>query len=229
MLQALIDPSRPAEAVDTILASGLGEGLDTVRSWSVGRRLDALVALRQSQGHAVECVALRCAPCQAPFEVEIDLQACRSPVVEDEVVFEVAGQSRRARLPRGGEQALWQRERTPLRLVASSLLSDGRPVGHAGDGNVGDEHATLEALGRALAQRDPLRELPVQAVCPDCGHLAEHRIDLEVHLVGALAQAQRTLLADIATLAQAYHWSEAEIAGMPAWRRAYYLQQMEAR
>ncbi len=227
-LQARIDPARPAQAVDGLLAAGLGESVETLRRWSVGRRLDALVALRQCTSGDVEPVALRCASCQGAFEVDIDLAACRAPVPEDEaacaaqalVVYEVEGATRRARLPTGEDQARWQRERPALRLVADSLMADGQPCG---------DEAQVEALGRALSARDPLRELPVQAVCPECGHLAEHRVDLESHLVAAFAVAQRELLGQVAALAEAYHWSEAEIAAMPPWRRLFYLQRLEAR
>ena len=228
ILDTRLDPDRPAQAVDRLLAAGLGQGVETVRRWSVGRRLDALVALRQSQSGDVEPVALRCASCQVTFEVDIDLAACRAPAFADmaadeaacEVAFEAEGGMRRARLPTGEDQARWQRERAPLRLVADSLMADGRPCG---------DEAQVQALDRALSARDPLRELPVQAVCPECGDLAEHRVDLEAHLVTAFAVAQRELLAQIATLAEAYHWSEAEIAAMPAWRRQFYLQRLEAR
>ncbi len=228
ILDARIDPDHPAEAVDRLLAAGLGQGLEAVRRWSVGRRLDALVALRQSQRGDLEPVALACASCHGGFEVDIDLAACRAPGCEDEaavapgpeVAFEVDGATRRARLPTGEDQARWQRERTPLRLVADSLMADGSDCGG---------EAVVQALDQALGVRDPLRALPVQAVCPECGHLAEHRVDLEVHLVTAFAVAQRELLAQVAALAEAYHWSEAEIAAMPPWRRQFYLQRLEAR
>ena len=232
ILDTPLDLGRPAEAVDRLLAAGLGKGVEAVRRWSVGRRLDALVALRQSQSGDLEPVTMQRTACQAAFEVDIDLAACRAPAFEDEaaceeaaeealeVAFEVEGSTRRARLPTGDDQARWQRERAPLRLVADSLMADGRPCGG---------EAAVQALDRALCARDPLRELPVQAVCPECGDLSEHRVDLEAHLVTAFAVAQRTLLAQIATLAEAYHWSEAEIAAMPPWRRQFYLQRLEAR
>jgi len=206
--------------------------------------LDALVALRQFQQGDVERVPLHCTGCGAGFEVDIDLAACRAPVMKDaatseamnkavaegasggpfeapfEVAYEVNGATRRARLPTGEDQARWQRERAPLRLVADSLMADGSDCGG---------EAVVQALDQALGVRDPLRALPVQAVCPECGHLAEHRVDLEAHLVTAFAVAQRELLGQVAALAEAYHWSEAEIAAMPPWRRQFYLQRLEAR
>ena len=213
-----IDAVRSAEAVDQLLCACLGESCDTVQRWDVARRLDALIAIRQADGRDTESVALRCASCQAPFEIEIDLAACRLPLSDAAVAFESAGRTLKARLPTGAEQGRWQRERTPLRLVAASLLQSPEEP----------DEETLAALNDALATRDPLRELPLEPTCPECGVTGDDKLDLEAHLVDCFAQQQSAWLGEIATLAQAYHWSEAEIAAMPAWRRAFYLQQLDA-
>lgn len=218
-LACAIDASRPAEAVDTLLNACLGEPPDTVRNWSVARRLDALVAIRQVDGRATETVALDCAGCGARFEIELDLQRCRLPVSDAVLAFQAGGRWLRARLPTGAEQSHWQRERTPLRLVAASLL----------DPALEPDDETLAALNRALAERDPLRELALQPACPECGAVNEQTIDLEAHLVSCFAGQQRAWLCEIAALAERYHWSEHAIAAMPAWRRAFYLQRLEAR
>ena len=214
-----IDAARPAEAVDYLLNACLGESREAVRNWSVARRLDALVAIRQADGRASETVAVRCAACGAPFEIELDLGQCRLPVSDAVLAFEAGGRWLQARLPTGAEQSHWQRERTPLRLVAASLL----------DPALEPDDETLAALNRALAARDPLRELALQPACPECGAVSEQTVDLEAHLLHCFAQQQRAWLGEIATLAEAYHWSEDSIATMPAWRRAFYLQRLEAR
>ncbi len=218
-LAAPIDPAQPAEAVDGLLCACFGETSETVRRWSVARRLDALVAVRQADGRAAEPVTLRCAVCHSPFEIEIDLQACRLPLSDGSVAFEIGGRMLQARLPTGAEQIRWQREHTPARAVAASLLECAQEP----------DDETLAALNRALAASDPLRGLPLQPTCPECGAAGEQALDLEAHLVSCFAQQQRAWLGDIATLAEAYHWSEAEIAAMPAWRRAFYLQRLETR
>lgn len=217
-----IDPASPAEAVDHVLSACLGLRPETVRDWSVGRRLDALVAVRQAEGRPAETLPLRCPACEQPFEIEIDLQACREPVSEEAVSVELGTQRLRLRLPTGADQARWQRERTPLYLVAGSLLESMPEPAPAPD-------ALVDALDRALAGRDPLRELALPAACPECGAASEHPIDLEAHLLACFARQQRTLLAEIAELAAVYHWAEADIAALPAWRREFYLQKARAR
>lgn len=217
-----IDTRSPAEAVDHVLAACLALDPQAVRGWSLPRRLDALVAVRLADGHAAETLPLHCPACGQAFEVEIDLQACRAPVCEEAVTLEVGMQRLRSRLPTGADQAQWQREHTPLHLVAGSLLERAPEPAPAPD-------VLVEALDRALAARDPLRELAVPADCPECGAAGEHRIDLETHLVAGFARRQRAWLSEIAELAAAYHWAEAEIAGLPAWRREFYLQKVRAR
>lgn len=214
-----LDAALPAEAIDSLLCACFGESRETVRRWSVARRLDALVAIRQAEGRATETVTLHCGACQASFEAEIDLQACRIPLSDAAVAFQAGGRTLHARQPTGAEQVRWQRERTPVRSVAASLLeSTDEP-----------DDETLAALNRALAARDPLRGLPLHPTCPECGAAGEQALDLEAHLVGCFAQQQRAWLDDIANLAEVYHWSEAEIAAMPAWRRTFYLQRLETR
>jgi len=217
-----IHPRAPAASIDALLESCLADEEGhaplpgVVSSWSVARRLDWLVAIRMAGGAATEHVVMTCAVCRAQFELEIDLARCRLAQDDGPVEFSVAhGVSRRARLPTGTDHSRWQSERTPLVLAAAGLLVDSRP-------DVLDDEAT-QALDAALAQRDPLRELSVETACPECGASARQLVNLEEQLLGAFASTQRRLLGEIETLARVFHWREADIADMPAWRRAFYL------
>ena len=214
-----LDAALQPEAVDSLLSVCFDQSRAAVQLWSVAHRLDALVAIRQADGRITEAVNLHCGACRMPFEAELDLQACRLPLSDAGVSFEAGGRILQARLPTGAEQIRWQREATPVRSVAASLLD----TAHDPD----DE--TLAALNRALAERDPLREISLRPACPECGAVGEQTLDLEAHLVRCFAQQQRAWLDDIANLAEVYHWSEAEIAAMPAWRRTFYLQRLETR
>ncbi|MEP7300217.1 MAG: hypothetical protein ABI699_01715 [Caldimonas sp.] len=220
-----VDTARPVASTDFLLVACLSDRAgrppegDAVPRWTLARRLDALIAIRQAGGAATERVGLRCAEpgCGEGFEVEIDLVACRRPGEGSAIEFEADGETVRARLPTGADQARWQAERTPLHLVAASLLET--PT--ASD-------AVVAALDAALAAADPARELQLDLACPACA--AEHRyaVDLEAQLLGAFAAEQGRWLGQIARLAQAFHWAEAEIAQMPDWRRDFYLARLEA-
>ena len=226
-LEQLIDPAAPAASIDALLcaclhdAHGRAPGKGELGAWSVARRLDWLVAIRLAEGEAPERIALTCphAGCAARFEVEFDLAACRRPPADAPIEFADAnGTPFRARPPTGTDHARWHRECTPLRSAAASLLDRA----DTGTPEEPDDDA-IDALNRALAQRDPLRELPLDLACPDCGGTGRHVLNLEAHLLHIFAQAQRQWLAEIGLLARACHWREADIAAMPAWRRAFYL------
>lgn len=224
-LASPIDAARPVASVDALLTSCLrdAEGgppdAGAVRRWTVANRLDALIAIRQAGGATTENVSLRCGEreCGERFEAEIELAACRgSPTTAIE--FEVAGEALRARVPTGVDQAHWQEERTPLHLVVASLLESTTPV----------DEALVAALDGALAEVDPARELQLDLACPACGATHRHVVELETQLLATFAREQAAWLRQIARLARAFHWAEAEIARMPAWRRDFYLARLGA-
>lgn len=225
-LAVSIDAARPAASIDFLLTSCLRDAAgrppedDAVRRWTVARRLDALVAIREAGGTKTECVVLRCEEpgCGEGFEAEIDLAACRNPGDASAVEFAVAGDTVRARLPTGMDQARWQEERTPLHLVAASLLEPPAPAGDA----------VIAALDAALAGVDPSRQLQFELACPGCATVRRHVVDLEAQLLDAFGREQGRWLRQIARLAQAFHWPEADIAQLPAWRRDFYLGRLDA-
>jgi hypothetical protein len=223
-LEAPIDAAAPPGSVDLLLRACLrdsrGRAPDTAElaAWSVGRRLDGLVAIRLAEGRPLERIGLACGHegCGACFEAELDLAACRRAQDETPLGIAAAGGTLRARLPTGADHTRWLSERTSLRSAAACLLEGAEP-----------DEATIEALDRALAERDPLRELALDLACPECGARHQHVLNLEAHLLRAFARAQERWLAEIGTLARAFHWREADIAAMPAWRRAFYLERLE--
>lgn len=225
-LDAAVDAARPVASTDTLLmsclrdAAGRSPNSGEVRRWTVARRLDALIAIRAAAGGKTERIALRCSEptCRESFEAELDLAACRSAGEASVVEFALDGATVRARLPTGADQARWQEDRMPLHLVAASLLEAPAPQG-------ADVVAALDA---ALARIDPARELQLELTCPGCATTQPHAVDLEAQLLAAFAQEQGLWLRRIARLARSFHWAEAEIARMPAWRRDFYLGWLDA-
>jgi hypothetical protein len=225
-LAVAIDAARPVASTDALLttclrdASGRAPELDTVRRWTVAARLDALAAIREAGGQRSEWVVFRCEAvgCDERFEAEIDLSVCRAKGSASTVEFAVAGGELRARLPTGADQARWQAERTPLHLVAASLLESDAPA----------DRAVIDALDTALAEADPARELQLDLVCPACAAPQRRVVDMEAQLLGTFMQEQQALLRKIARLARAFHWAESDIARMPAWRRDWYLGRLDA-
>jgi rubredoxin len=225
-----IDPATPAVATDTLLCACLRDragrppGIDEVRRWTVAQRLDGLLAMRQAGGTTSEQIATKCLSpdCGERFEAELELAACRQSGFDLVTEFETRGRQTRARIPTGEDQARWQRERTSLAVAAAELLEADAAASDPDD-------ATIAALSAALARVDPLRDLPLDLVCPECGATNRYVLDLESHLLQVFARMQRRWLREIAMLASVYHWAEAEIAAMPDWRRAFYLGTIAAR
>ena len=225
-LAAPIDGAHPVASTDALLtsclldASGHRPEVDAVRRWTVASRLDALAAIREAGGARTEWVAFLCeAPgCAERFEAEIDLGACRAKGSASTIEFSVAGDTMRARLPTGADQARWQQERMPLHLVAASLLESSAPA----------DATVIAALDAALAEADPARELQLDLVCPACAAPQRRVVDLEAQLLDTFAREQQALLRKIVRLARAFHWAEAEIVRMPAWRRDFYLGRLDA-
>ena len=214
-LAVCIDSQRPVDAIDALLSRCLlAEGdSQQARSWTVARRLDALITIRLAGGVAMESIPLRCPQCNEDFEISLDLAASRSRGTPERIGFEVDGEHFEARCPTGLDHARWLAERPSERVVAASLL----------DTEAEPNETIVAALNAALANQDPARELPVSTQCPSCEAAIETVIALETRLLQAFAAEQRSWLREIAAVARSYPWSEAEIAAMPAWRRRFYL------
>lgn len=83
--------------------------------------------------------------------------------------------------------------------------------------------AVLEALGEQIAEADPLAEIWISLTCPSCGHTWQVLFDVLSYLWGEIDVWAYRTLHEVHSLARAYGWSEAEILGLSAWRRQYYL------
>jgi hypothetical protein len=221
--------SRPADETTTaLLAACLGAGGDDVLRWSLARRLQALLVVREAGGSGGPLQAVvRCSHCSTHFELELDPAQCRADVDDGGFSWTAPDNSLlQLRLPSAADLALWRAQGcTDPAVMVSSLV---RVVDVEADAPMppADFHLPVDWVGpisAVLAERDPLGALQVDAVCPDCGGINATDIDLESLLLAEFAQRQRRLLEDIAALARAFHWTEAQILALPAWRRAFYL------
>jgi hypothetical protein len=197
---------------------------DELWSWTLAQRLQGLLAIALASGVARLSVVEPCANCAEGLEIEVEPTVFEreerltafdwSPVPEQ--VLSVS-------LPTGREQqAWWQAGDVSVEAMARRLVF-GRDDGADDDALSSD---WIEALGAQLAQHDPLTALELQAACPACGAETRIPLDLEVELLKLLQARQRHSLLQIHLLANAYHWSEAAIMRLPAWRRRFYLMQV---
>jgi hypothetical protein len=104
------------------------------------------------------------------------------------------------------------------RVVAAGEL-DGAPVDAAA---LSDD--AVERIGARLAAADPLAELTLTLTCPACETGARVDFDPSDFLWREIDARARDLLEEVAALAGAYGWSEAEILGLSPARRRVYLE-----
>lgn len=221
---------RPADETATALLArcvACDDGI--VRDWTLARRLQALLAVRLADDPDARAPAvLRCGACGDGFELEIDLARCVVPVDESPLAWaSPEGHALVLRLPRARDLEAWRATgRRGETEMAAALVDtiDGQPPTPAFEMPT----AWTEALADMLAERDPFTALQVDAPCPDCGHVNPAEVDLEALLLADFAACQRRLLEEVTLLARSFHWSEAQILDLPAWRRAHYIARLDA-
>ncbi|GAA2623965.1 T4 family baseplate hub assembly chaperone [Paractinoplanes durhamensis] len=135
----------------------------------------------------------------------------------------------RFRLPTGGDAE----ELGPLAVrdpgsAATLLLA--RCIGRIGEvADPGPEVvADLPADDRWRIESEMERLAPavdreVDTPCPECGRTFTVTFDIHQYVFGELRTNVSTLYREVHQLASHYHWSEAEIMGMPRDRRETYL------
>ncbi|MBN8923563.1 MAG: hypothetical protein BGP10_06140 [Rhodanobacter sp. 68-29] len=79
-------------------------------------------------------------------------------------------------------------------------------------------------LAQAMATADPQADLQLAFRCPDCGHAWQPLFDIARFLWQELHAWALHMLRDVDTLAQAYHWTEADILALSPRRRQAYLE-----
>jgi hypothetical protein len=82
----------------------------------------------------------------------------------------------------------------------------------------------VEAISEAIAEKDSGAEITVALECPACGHNWTRLLDVIDFVRTEFADRGRRVLGDIDALARTYGWSEAEILGLEASRRAAYVE-----
>jgi hypothetical protein len=130
-----------------------------------------------------------------------------------------------------GEASITWRLPTTADLLAASHSADPaeaydvllqRCVTHI-DGTVGAEDVAA-AIAIAIEATDPLSDLELLVTCPACGDPQKISVDPVDHLWREIDARARDLIDEVAVLARAYGWTEAEVLAVPPTRRRAYLE-----
>jgi len=222
---------HPLDRALTLLAAACPElTWDELAALSVGRRDARLLTLRERTSGPrlngfVECP--RCAQ-RLEFDVAVaDLRVAAEPDAEEEAREMVTdGLELRFRLPNsrdlaaivGCEDTATARSLLARRCVLRASR-DGAPVAAS---ELPAE--VIDGLARGMAAWDPQAEVMLDLRCPACDHDWQTLFDIVTFFWAELAAQARRLLREVHILARAYGWREADILGMSARRRRFYLE-----
>ncbi len=197
----------------------------------LGQRDALLLQLRTRLfGAAIDVVA-SCPHCAATVEATFrgdDLLLSRPGANAAPPTLEHAAQGLRVqyRLPDSNDLLALENCSDPV--AARELLLERCVLGAQRDAAPHDLHALPQAwsaeLAQAMAQADPQADLQLAFRCPECAHDWQPLFDIARFLWQELHAWALHMLREVDTLAQAYHWAEADILALSPRRRQAYLE-----
>jgi hypothetical protein len=223
--------AAPAERALTLARVAVPGGeAEPLASLTVGGRNTRLLELRKRLfGPDVPAVA-DCPSCDTPVELLVPTdwlradsddgpprELARLATDDYEVLFRIPTLADLAELPfAAGPEAL---DLTLLERCVVEARIDGAPARAAEL-----PPTVVDAVERRMEELDPAAELRLSLRCPECGSEWLAGFPIADFLWADLDRWARHLLSEIHALAVAYGWSEADILGMSAARRALYLE-----
>jgi hypothetical protein len=210
-------------------ADGQAVQADEAWSWTLSQRLQALLAMRVASGDVKLDLQSSCVQCGEAMEIGLDLRDFAGEPAAPRFTWRSDdGVELALRLPNGRDLQRWMsgdaEASASHETLAASLIES---VSGIATGTKPPALATLlPQLDEAFEAHDPLTALHLRTSCPACAHDNTLACDLESMLIDGFARAQFRMLDDVWRLAQACHWSEAEILALPRWRREHYLSQI---
>jgi hypothetical protein len=178
----------------------------------------SLLHLREASfGAWIQC-HVDCERCGERLELALLSTQLLQPMPENPSAIDVLGL--RVRTPCLRDLAAVANEsdvdRAAQQLFARCILHSTIDVGALPDGALREVEDALEAL-------DPNADLALDVHCAACGHCGTAQLDAGELLWDEIDAHARASLYEVHVLARAYGWTEAEILGLGAARRAAYL------
>ena len=194
----------------------------------LGRRDMLLLGVRRGLLGSRLDIGVRCTKCSEPLEFQATVDELTSAGVAD------AGSTR---MTADGfdilARPICSRDLVGLRLgqtlvqartllVEACVIEAKDPAGRVVPPSALTKGA-VAALSEALTAADPMADIEFELDCPACAHRWILVFDIVPYLWRELSTIAQTLLDDVYDLARHVSWPEAEILGLSASRRAYYL------
>ena len=212
-------------------AAGQPPSEEVIWALPVSTRIEAVVTLACCSSTRPLEWLVRCgnADCRAEAELELTAAEIREATAEAYTgklaPIQIGGRSALLRRPTGDDLRRWLAAGVGPAAMAAALLVEPPLDDLAGDGITTQE--IDDSLDRAMEQYDPLVGFHLDVNCPECGHPTAQAPDLAGAALERLWRAQLGLIDQVHRLASHYHWTEEEIAKVPAWRRQSYLARID--
>ena len=232
-------PSRPyleVEILECCTDDRQGAKPDSRFFWNlaVSKRIECLLTLATIEDSDVFMIPLRCLnlECQEGIEIDFSIEELRklSSAETESTRLLIGDRSVRIRRPTGLDQLQWlqssfsdERSLTQAMLETLVIEEDREQL----DSKAIAQGDWIPAFNRIMDRLDPLVNFQVRVQCPYCNTQNSHSIDLGAWALQRLRQIQQQLFDLVHRLASHYHWHEAEILAIPAWRREFYLARIE--
>jgi hypothetical protein len=204
---------------------GMAPAPERIAALCVADRQFLMRELGRRLGFRGGWLSAKCAACSEPFDFQLDLAELPVREAADDfpyVDITVADTQLRFRLPNGADQAgllEFEREDDARRWLLKRCLERADPEQPVDDFIERLTEQELAAVEGALEETAPVVMVQLGAGCPACGH--NNSVDLNPYSV--LDRTPNSLLNEVHQIAFHYHWSEAEILGLPRERRRQYL------
>lgn len=188
---------------------------------TVAQRDAELLALREASFGTALHGRAECSRCEVVLELTLDTRALGTALPSGSPELEFEGRTLRLRLPTGRDLQALQRADPPdpeawliERCVVSAEPEFAAPVELSSE--------LRAAISECLGAHAPFSDVSVSMHCPACGHAETAYLDVGEFLWAEISAAARHLLVEVAELARAYGWREADILAMSAQRRHAY-------
>lgn len=217
-----LPPLRRARMLARAAGAAPGAGLGVCNG--------ALLRLRgQLFGHSLTLRA-GCPECNTELEFEIDTRALPAPASADDTLHELTLEQSHVRFRAPTDDDLEATELTlagdasaAARALFERCVVDARVAGRPCAAAALDLEVQ-QAVAQALDAADPLAGLEFDLACSACDFHFAAPLDLASVVYAELRHRAEAVLADVASLAQAYGWREHDVLELTPLRRAAYLQ-----
>jgi hypothetical protein len=201
-----------------VAEAGLADDLDAALDLPLGESA-ALAARLHADAFGDEVDGLvTCEPCGTVLDVSVPLAELPAPRGDATVVVAPGGELR-VRAPTTRDLLAARDSPDPAQaLLAACVTGAG---GAPADPDALDE-ASLALVDDAAEELAGAAAIVVRVACPECGAAVAAPLDVGALLAERVARAAAEALGEVAELAAAFGWSEAEVLALtPLRRRAY--------